>query len=68
MLVLSRRLGESLRIGDDVVIEVLNADERQGEATIKITAPKSVRVRLGEDHKQGVVITHKRRSRLVTQP
>lgn len=67
MLVLSRRLGESLRIGDDIVIEVLRADEGKGEAVITITAPTAVRVSLPEDRKQGVIITHKRRSRLAVQ-
>lgn len=68
MLVLCRRLGETLRIGDDVVIEITGSNERQGEAELKITAPESTRVVLGEHQaKQGVIITHKRRSRLLVQ-
>ncbi|EFH6694729.1 carbon storage regulator [Escherichia coli] len=67
MLVLSRRIGEALLIGSDLTIEVLRTDQNQGEAIFKITAPEHVSVRPAEVRKQGVVITHKRRSRLPVQ-
>ena len=42
MLVLSRRAGESLFIGDDIKITVL--DIRGGQVRIGITAPDSIKV------------------------
>jgi len=42
MLILSRRPGESLRIGDDVTITVLGV--RGGQVKIGIDAPKSVKI------------------------
>lgn len=41
MLILTRRAGESLRIGQDVEIKVCGLT-RSGEAKLAITAPKSV--------------------------
>jgi carbon storage regulator len=42
MLVLTRKLGESIRIGDDIVIKVVDLDNRQ--VKIGIEAPRSVAV------------------------
>jgi carbon storage regulator len=42
MLVLTRRLGESINIGDDIVVTVLSANGAQ--VRLGITAPQSVRV------------------------
>lgn len=41
MLVLSRNAGESIRIGDDIVITILGFD---GQVRIGIDAPKDVSV------------------------
>lgn len=46
MLVLSRKEGESIRIGDDVVITV-HAIER-GKVRIAIQAPRSISIWRGE--------------------
>ena len=46
MLVLSRRLGESLVIGDDIVISVLEV--RGDVVRIGVDAPRSVQVRRKE--------------------
>lgn len=40
MLILTRRIGENLRIGDDVIVTVLGTKGKQ--ARIGITAPASV--------------------------
>ena len=42
MLILSRRVGENLIIGDDVVISILGIN--RGQVRIGITAPKDVPV------------------------
>ena len=42
MLVLTRKSGESLYIGDDIVITVI--DVRKGQVKIGVEAPKSVPV------------------------
>jgi carbon storage regulator len=42
MLILSRRVGENLIIGDDIVISVLGIN--RGQVRIGITAPKDVPV------------------------
>jgi carbon storage regulator len=42
MLVLTRRLGESITIGDDIVVTVLSVSG--GQVRLGITAPQSVRV------------------------
>lgn len=42
MLILTRRTGESVMIGDDVTITVLGV--RHGQVRIGITAPKNVTV------------------------
>ncbi len=42
MLVLSRHRGESIRVGDDIVISV--CDITPNQVRIGITAPRSVRV------------------------
>ena len=42
MLVLTRKLGESIRIGDDIVIKVVDLDARH--VKLGIEAPRSVAV------------------------
>jgi carbon storage regulator len=42
MLVLTRKLGESIRIGDDIVVKIVDLDNRQ--VKIGIEAPRSVAV------------------------
>jgi carbon storage regulator len=42
MLVLTRKLGESIRIGDDIVVKVVDLDSRH--VKLGIDAPKSVSV------------------------
>lgn len=42
MLVLTRKSGESLYIGDDIVITVI--DVRKGQVKIGVEAPKSIKV------------------------
>jgi carbon storage regulator len=46
MLVLTRRVGETIKIGDDIEIEVLEV--RPGIVRVGVRAPKSVRVLRGE--------------------
>ena len=41
-LVLSRRINESLKIGDDIIIQVISMNRTQ--VKLKITAPKSVHI------------------------
>ena len=49
MLILSRRPGESLTIGDDVVVTVIGVSGNQ--IRLGITAPREVRVLRAEIHK-----------------
>lgn len=69
MLVLSRRSGEAVIIGDEIHMKVVAVDEASGYATIGIDAPLAVEVHREEvynrinDRKPGVVVTHKRRFR-----
>lgn len=49
MLVLTRRVGESITIGDDVVVTVVAASG--GQVRVGITAPRSVQVLREEIHK-----------------
>ena len=42
MLVLTRKLGESIRIGDDIVVKVVDLDSRH--VKLGIEAPKSISV------------------------
>ncbi|HEY6365453.1 MAG TPA: carbon storage regulator CsrA [Candidatus Binatia bacterium] len=51
MLILSRRPGESLTIGDDVVVTVIGVSGNQ--IRLGITAPREVRVLRAEIH-QGI--------------
>jgi carbon storage regulator len=50
MLILSRRPGESLTIGDDVVVTVIGVSGNQ--IRLGITAPREVRVLRAEIHKE----------------
>jgi carbon storage regulator len=42
MLVLTRKLDESIRIGDDIIIQILSA--RHGQIRLGITAPRDISV------------------------
>jgi carbon storage regulator len=44
MLVLSRRIGERIVIGDDIVIQITDIDFRAGKVKVGIDAPQGVRV------------------------
>lgn len=46
MLVLTRKIGESIQIGDQVIVEVLEV--RGGRARLGITAPSSIGVQRSE--------------------
>lgn len=51
MLILSRRPGEKIIIGDDIVIHVLPSNRRMGKATeirLGITAPENVSIHRSE--------------------
>ncbi len=53
MLVISRRTGESMRIGDDITVKVI--DVRGGNVRLGITAPRDIPV-----HRQEVYETIQR--------
>ena len=42
MLILSRRIGETLKIGDDIEVRIL--DVNHGQVRIGIAAPKSINI------------------------
>ncbi|WP_117182352.1 carbon storage regulator [Pseudomonas amygdali] len=65
MLLLTRREGENIKIGDAIQVQVLSVSE--GAVRIQIDAPDFVEVREVSDRKQGPNITHKRRRSLVTR-
>lgn len=46
MLVLTRKLGEDIRIGDDITVKVLEV--RSGQVKLGITAPRKVAVHRAE--------------------
>jgi len=46
MLVLTRRVGDSIRIGDEVVITVLEI--KGGQVQVGVSAPKGIRILRGE--------------------
>ncbi len=50
MLVLTRRIGESIRIGDDIAIRIL--DIQRGQVRIAIAAPREVPVHREEIYEQ----------------
>ena len=50
MLILTRRIGETLMIGDDVTVTVL--DIRNGQARIGVDAPKEIPVHREEIYKR----------------
>ena len=50
MLILTRRIGETLMIGDDVTVTVL--DIRNGQARIGVDAPKEIPVHREEIHQR----------------
>jgi hypothetical protein len=67
MLILTRRLGEAIVLGDDVRIVVVGADEASGTARFETVAPDSLPVSagLGIDSATAIqkapVIVHKRK-------
>ncbi|EFW77435.1 carbon storage regulator [Pseudomonas savastanoi] len=74
MLLLTRREGENIMIGDGIQIQVLSVSEDTGDVHIQIEAPNVVEAQsrnVGNevtDRKPSLVIIHKRRWRsLVTQ-
>lgn len=49
MLVLSRKPGQTIEIGDDIVIHLIEGDQRSGSRwKIGIDAPREVSIRRGE--------------------
>ena len=50
MLVLTRRVGESLRIGDDIIVTILNLDKKQVD--LGISAPDDVAINREEVYKK----------------
>lgn len=50
MLVLTRRTGESIRIGDDIVIRIL--DIHRGQVRVAIAAPRAIPVHREEIYEQ----------------
>lgn len=50
MLILTRKVGETIRIGDDIVINVIEI--RGNQARLGITAPRSVTVHRQEVYEQ----------------
>ncbi len=71
MLVLCRRIGESLFFGNGVSIEVKNTNSELGEAIIEIRGSDQIHAQPAKQQvqvKRDVVITHKRRSRLAAKP
>ncbi|MHC8403363.1 carbon storage regulator [Pseudomonas sp. MDT1-17] len=73
MLILSRRSGKAVMIGDEIVFQVLGVDENQEHVTIGIEAPVSIQVHQQEvysrinDRKPSVVISHKPRVRVLVR-
>ncbi|AKT29481.1 carbon storage regulator [Pseudomonas syringae pv. actinidiae] len=74
MLLLTRREGENILIGDEIQIHVLKVSKDTGDVRIQIEAPDFVTVQCKDvdsevtDLKRGTVITHKlRRRSLVTK-
>jgi carbon storage regulator len=44
MLVLSRKIGQRIIIGDDIIIQINDVDTRTGKVKVGIDAPQGVRV------------------------
>ena len=44
MLILTRKIGESIVIGDDIIITVVSANPNNTQIKIGITAPKEISV------------------------
>ncbi|KPY55611.1 hypothetical protein ALO93_200196 [Pseudomonas amygdali pv. sesami] len=75
MLLLSRRVNESIIIDGEINVQILSACENSGYVRLGIEAPEVVNVYCVEDvngtkeHLPKVVITHKRRARkFVVEP
>jgi carbon storage regulator len=64
MLVLTRKLGESIRIGDDIIVKVVDLDSRH--VKLGIEAPKSVSVNRQEIYER-IQIENKAASELKDQ-
>ena len=52
MLILTRNIGESLIIGDDIRITVLSNDQRVNQVNISIDAPREIPVHREEIYKR----------------
>lgn len=68
MLLLTRRQGENIVIGTDIVLRVLSVKEHTGEVSLQVEAAAGVMARFeaGRVEKEkptGPVVTHKRRWR-----
>ena len=48
MLVLTRRVGESVHINEDIVVTVLSIRENENQVKIGVDAPKDIRILRGE--------------------
>jgi carbon storage regulator len=44
MLILTRRIGESVRIGDEITVKVIGINIKGNQVQIGITAPKAIPV------------------------
>ncbi|AKF48804.1 carbon storage regulator, CsrA (plasmid) [Pseudomonas syringae pv. syringae HS191] len=66
MLLLTRREGENIRIGDAIQVQVLSVSE--GAVRIQIDAPDFVEVREVSDRKHGPAITYKRPRSSASRP
>jgi carbon storage regulator len=64
MLVLTRKLGESIRIGDDIIIKVVDLDSRH--VKLGIEAPKKIAVNREEIYER-IQIENKAASELKDQ-
>lgn len=48
MLILSRYPGKAVMIGDEIILQVLDVDEHQGQVKLGIEAPVSIEIRRQE--------------------
>ncbi|KAA8686768.1 carbon storage regulator [Pseudomonas caricapapayae] len=71
MLLLTRREGENIIIGDDIQIQILSVSKDPENVRILVEAPDVVAVQCSDvgsqvtDRKQGPVVTHKQARRVI---
>ncbi|MCD5972326.1 carbon storage regulator [Pseudomonas quasicaspiana] len=71
MLILTRRQGENIVIGDEIQIQVLSVSEATGDVRVQIDAPDLLAVQCVDvdsdmtARRDNPVITHKRRRRSI---